>query len=376
MPTLHAICCRIVVALPMIGAVPGIERARVIELKSFHALGDGIADDSTAIVQWLATLTPGTIGKVEAGLYNFSVPLAILKPKVAIIGDAAYQTVFRYTGKPTSQDIFSVGDGKSPIWNTEIKGIRLTSQTKMTAGSMLHLQKVVRSIFEDIIIDGQDGAGNLWDGVWFDSIDFVRFEGFDARAQHEAFRINGALNHGAGADLFLRGGKVSGSSLALHVGGAFGGLYVDQFESVKNGHDLLVDTAIVDEGNRELFFGPTTTFDSAAEDSVLVNERKPNGGVFIQFSGTWMASGEKNGIHIAKDANCFVLYQGGTVFNFAQDGLVNESEKGRLFLNGTLFRENHQTAVASIKNSDRTQHATFFGNRSGDFRLLLATGGK
>ncbi|WP_204270711.1 hypothetical protein, partial [Escherichia coli] len=90
-----------------------------------------------------------------------------------------------------------------------------------------HIKRLNRSEFLDVIWDGQDGTGNLWNGVWFDQIDEDFVDGFEARGQNDALRVNGAVGSGPKAGLFLSHGKIAGSGVGIRQGGAFGGLAVD-----------------------------------------------------------------------------------------------------------------------------------------------------
>lgn len=76
------------------------------------------------------------------------------------------------------------------------------SKTRMTDGAAIHIKWVGRLVLRDVVADGQNGNGSLWNGFWFGQIDMVRLDGFEARAQNDAIRVSaeGAGNPGVQSD--------------------------------------------------------------------------------------------------------------------------------------------------------------------------------
>ena len=65
-------------------------------LKQFGAVGDGVADDTTAIVAFINALKAGPVrtGFVESGFYRITSPLPVLDAPVTIQGDNPQTTAF------------------------------------------------------------------------------------------------------------------------------------------------------------------------------------------------------------------------------------------------------------------------------------------
>ena len=342
-----------------------------IDLGSFGAVGDGIADDTAAIERWLNSLQEGKVASAPAGTFRFTRPLYISHDAITIRGAGLYQTVFMFAGESTTGDLITVGREDRVSKNLVLSDFRIMSKTKLKGGAALRLHNLGRSNLYNIVVDGQDGNGNLWNGIWFDGADFLVFKGFEARAQQDAIRICGAVGRGPKADLMMSDGKISGSRVGLRIGGAFGGLFVDQVDIIGNEQDVVIDTTLVAEGNREIFFGPTVAIDSPTRGAaVSVIDSLANREAFLQFSGTWLASGVASGIVINPSTNWIVAFQGGTIFNFRKDGIENFSTSSRLFINGTIIRHNEGFGLKSIQRKDVNINAYFIENGHGAFNKV------
>ena len=189
----------------------------VLNLRDFGAVGDGKADDTNAVRQWLGALTPGTRGYAPAGVYVIHSPLESATPRISIAGDGPYQTIFAYAGTDPNVDILTIEN----VVNWHISGLRITAFTRMTGGAAVHLKHFCRSMIDQVVIDGQDGTQNLWNGIWFDAVDMVTYRNFDISAQNDAVMVNGGLGRQPKADLMLAEGKIEGSQVGLRVGGGF-----------------------------------------------------------------------------------------------------------------------------------------------------------
>jgi len=181
--------------------------------------------------------------------------------------------------------------------------------------------------------------------------------------------VNGGLGSQPKADLMLEQGKIGGSQVGLLIGGAFGGLCVDQIDIIANGRNVVIDNSLAHEGNRELFFGPTAMIDSAKTGaSITLADTLAGSASWLEFSGTWIASGINDGFLIAPDVNWTVQFTGGNIFNFDRDGIHNESKNVHLISNGTIIRNNRGYGVQSlVPNDGISLNATYFSNGAGDY---------
>jgi Pectate lyase superfamily protein len=315
-------------------------------LKDFNAVGDGLSDDTIPMIKWLASAQPGTCLYAPPGTYAFSAPLSISTANIAIVGAGPYQTTFKYTGATSDVDLLYIGSPLQQTANVFLEGFKIQSASLMTKGAGLHLQGVVRSQLRDIVADGQDGNGFLCHGIWFDRVDFVRLDDFEARGSQDAIRVNGTVGSGPKADLYLTGGKIALSNVGIHIGGAFGGIIVDNSDIIENNTNVLVDTAIVNEENRELFFNSGCMVDSAVTgDGFLINDSLVTNGTL--YIGGWVASSAQNGIHV-EHWNGAISIESPTIFNCKEDGILIEDPASIVSIStSTLIRNNGGYGVNS-----------------------------
>jgi hypothetical protein len=309
--------------------------------EDFGAKGDGATDDAPALQAWLNALTTARSGFLPAKTYVFRSPLARSTGDFAIIGSGPYQSALSYDGTDTTVDLIKIGDS-SGIKNVHLSNFRIASRKTMTAGTALHLRLLQRSHLNNITIDGLDGNGNLWNGIWFNSVDQVTYSTFEIWAQNEGLICNGAVA-GPKAGLFVSGGfKISNCNVGVHVAGAFGGFYINDGDVINNGTNLLIDTANVAEGNREVFLGSNLSFDTATNITTanIVVDDSLVGGAYLNISGTWLSYGPAHGLWVKNWPNSHINFTGGTVFNHAKDGVRVEDGTAYVTLTGTALRYN------------------------------------
>jgi hypothetical protein len=308
--------------------------------KQFGAVCNGVADDATALQAWLTYIAANSLQGVGlAGTCIYKTALAVSSGNNwSIKGQGAHTTVFKYAGTNTSNDQITIGSGSADMTGVELSNFRVASTTVMTGGAGLHLERFNRSFINNLSLDGQDGNHALWHGIWFDRIDDVSFNNFELFCQADCMRVNGTVGAGAKADLFVSHGKISGGTVGLHVGGAFGGLYLSNTALIANGTNVVLDTALAAEGNREVFFGTGTAVDgSTTGNGIDVLDALALGGDLV-FTGVWISSNHFVGLNIT--TNGFnVTYSGGVIYNNGTDGL-KVTVSGTVAVTGTNFLNN------------------------------------
>lgn len=299
--------------------------AERVNLKDFGAVGDGSTDDTTAIQAWLAAITAGKVGYAPNGTYKFTSALSSAATRIAIIGDGPFQTVFKYAGASTTADLLTIGDGSTVISNHYLHGFRIASDTTMSSGNALRLRRMQRGSVSSIVIDGESGNKKLYHGIYFDEMAHIDLIDFEVHAQGDGIRCRGTAAGGQ-AGLMLFQGKVTGCAVGFRVGGGMGGVYADQVDIIGNGVNLLIDTTLQAEANREFIFGPAFALDSSTTGANLqISDTLATGSSSIQMNGTWVASSAQDGILIDANVAMNVLFTGGTLIANARDGIRNNS---------------------------------------------------
>jgi hypothetical protein len=282
--------------------------AEVLYAEDYGVVPD--AGDNTAPLQaFFAALqarTTGVKGVLPSGILRFTTPLPVLNGRQgwALAGSGQSVTWLHYTGADTTVDIMKL----TGCANFSLSGFTIDSGTVMTAGTGLHLDNCAHGCLTEIKLAGQSGTVhigsdgnmhyNLWNGFWFDKTDTVTLSNFEATAQNDAVRVNGGVGSTGGkAGLFIQFGKIMGAHIGLRVGGAFGGINVDNTDIIGNWNNLVVDQALAAESNREVFIGVNVSIDSSGAlgtptspgpsnpgggqigDNVVLND--PQGGFFV-----------------------------------------------------------------------------------------------
>lgn len=289
----------------VIGRTVQARLRETISAKDFGAVGNGVADDTAAINAFFAAVIAAKgNGYIPAGTYRFTSPLNIASAGEdwAIMGAGSAATRLIYDGANTTADIITLGSGAAEIARVKLGGFVLRSNTTMTAGIGLHLRKLVRSWLPDLVIDGQDGTGKFWHGIRFNGLDSVYWTRFEARAQKDAVQVNGLVGAQPKADLHISDYKIMSSDVGIRFGGAFGGFYTGPGSIAVCGDSVVIDTTLVAEANREVFFSDHIALDAPTRCNCVIDQ-SATADLRVNFpSGMWVASSGSHGIWIKNAA--------------------------------------------------------------------------
>ena len=345
----------------------------VLNVVDYGAVGDGTADDTVAINAALSAVTSGDAVYFPPGNYKITSQITFDKDNVCIFGDGSTQTIITYAGASTTNDIFLMGDGTNEFKNFAFKGLRITSSVTMTGGFTFNFRRMVRSYLYDIILEGQDGnvPPKLYGGLWFNGLDDVQLTQFRFALLNEGIRVNGIAGAGVPkAGLFVNNGKLTGGTIGIRVGGAFGGLYVDMTDVIAmSAAGVKIDTDIVAENNREIFLGQTCVIDSVSAGYGVHVTDALGGGQTLLMAGTWVASASSHGIFLNGATTYVVTMAGCQLFNNGGDGLRVDNTNPIVSISGSTIRNsggygiNGGVASNNVKISD----CQFLSNASGDF---------
>lgn len=309
------------------GAIGRTVQARLretISAKDFGAVGNGVADDTAALNAFFAAVIAAKgNGYIPAGTYRFTTPLNIASAGEdwAIMGAGSAATRLIYDGANTTADIVTLGNGTAEIARIKLGGFVLRSNTTMTAGIGLHLRKLVRSWLNDLVIDGQDGTGKFWHGIRFNGLDSVYWTRFEARAQKDAVQVNGLAGAQPKADLHISDYKIMSSDVGIRFGGAFGGFYTGPGSIAVCGDSVVIDTTLVAEANREVFFSDHIALDAPTRSNCVIDQAI-TAELRVNFpSGMWISSSGSHGIWI-KNADGAQISVNAYIYNIANaDGV-------------------------------------------------------
>jgi len=339
-----------------------LQTQSVYNVKAFGAVGDGTTDDTAAINAAETAAPTGACVYFPSGTYKITSTVTVIRQRACWVGDGPYQSVIM--GNFDTADILVFGNGSDELRGVHVSGLRVDSSVNRTAGTAIHAKKVCRSSFDNLIIAGQDGTSNLWDGIWFDRSDAVRFHDFEIDVQNDGLLVNGTAGTGPKAGLFVSNGKILNFTNGVVVGGAFGGLYLDFLDIIGGTNGLVIDQSLVAEQNREIFLGPNTTIDSCTGVGIKVDEAMNNGTLLL--TGTWLGS-NGIGLQFTSDAGSVVTtIAGGTIFNSTGDGIDISSANPKVVVMGTSIRNNGGWGIDNNAGATLFAIPYFLSNTSGD----------
>jgi len=343
--------------------------ADVVNVKDFGAVGNGVADDTAAIQAAIVATTTGKALFFPSGTYTFSTQLVFNTSKIGIIGEGSGTTFLKYTGANTTNDLIVVGDGITQIVNVNLSGFTLYSTTTMTGGFAIHLKKYCRSNVADIIVNGQDIAPvNVYSGIWFDGLDDVYLSTFRTFVQAEGVRVNGLIGVGQPkAGLMVEQGKITGGTIGVHIGGAFGGTYINNVDIIGATQEgILLDNSIAAETNRETFLG-VCSIDSTGSYGIRVVESFTSNQT-LNLTGTWVASSGNHGIFIQNAPGYKITASGCRIFNNNGDGIRTANNGSAFIVTGCSIANNTGYGVNGVINNSSMAIASnsFVSNALGD----------
>jgi hypothetical protein len=148
-------------------------------------------------------------------------------------------------------------------------------------------------------------------------------------------RVNGGIS-GPKADLFLDHYKIAGCDVGIRVGGAFGGMFFGNGDIINNGDNVVIDTTLVAEANREIIFDPSTTLDTASRCGIVIDQAIPNNTWVSVPAHTWIATCASHGIWI-KNANGSKIAIDAYLFNITGDGIRCDDASVFLEIGNPIF---------------------------------------
>lgn len=320
-----------------------VGRAR-FHVEEYGAVADSPTTDNAAaiIAAEVAAAAVNGIVVFKPGIYYFKSQIGGARNKLCWLGD---HTSLVYNGASTTIDLVLFGLDGTPYKEMLVRGISVRSLTNMTAGAAVRTPMVCRSLFDFDSIQGQDfyetnsNANYLYNGIYADQVDNVRFIARDAIAELNGFMIRGAIS-GPKADCWIDIRKIAYCTIGVLMGGAHGGLYLSSNTTlINNGQNLVANQSLQAETNRELIidgavFDVTT---NAAGGNIVLDDP---GALLVQINAAWICSGAGHALWVKQSAGK-VLVNGGRFFNNAGDAVRNAVGAGCVLLvNGCQIHDN------------------------------------
>ena len=349
-----------------------------LSLKACGAKGDGISDDTSAILTWVAMAGPGVDLIAPVGVYKFTSPVVFpVISGITVRGAGRNVTRFVYAGTSTTIDLFTVGDGSTSITGISMTGFGFDSTTNMTSGAALHIKfQQNGSEFKDIAFGKLNVSEKLWDGIWFDNTNVTNHTNFEyGGVKNEAIVISGSATADTGSDLFLDLGTIVNAKIGIHCAGGFGGLYIGSvlvFGGANADVGFLQDNARVSRGNREIIISNRAVFDNTNSYGMCINDPLSNGAIlnmegFITGIG-WSTHTIGTGIYVQSMPYGLVNIASLIIKDCYLHGIHVNDASTRVYVGDTaaIFRQGGYGVYCSVSTTNVRVKASMYDNTSGD----------
>lgn len=356
----------------------------ILLASQFGVVGDSVTDNVNAIntaLNALATLVNGALIFPAGTIKTSGCHVAPPSNNFSIYGQGD-ATLLLYVGANTNCNLWTLGRPGIVYRGVTFSNLRIDSQTPMTGGFALYANNLGSSRLDNVTLAGQTGSPNLYSGVWFDGFDDVKVEGLRilaGGAGGDGIRANGTTFAAAGLQLSSWGIVSANATLGVgvRVAGGAGGVYLNgPFDISLAGSSLVVDHSYNSACNREIFIG-NGSFDATTTGANVLISDTNNCGTFINFVGTWIASGASHAVHILHAPSMHVQFSGARIFNNAGDGVrVDEPAVGVNFYASTLQSNGgwciNQTVASFVQIGPDTSMLCTLGNINPTFPYLGA----
>ncbi|WLE59281.1 hypothetical protein GIY62_00820 [Burkholderia plantarii] len=302
-------------------------------LAECDGVGDGIADDTRPIQKWLVEAQEYPTIDAGPGIWTFETALSASINKLNIRGVGARGTEFRYTGTDTTIDMLTIGDGVVALGGLEMRGIKFTSDVRMTSGRALRIRKMQGgSRLHGLDFDDGQSNGNLWHALHLDNVNVCELVGSRIRAQKEGLMMNGVEEDDQASDVYVNGTVFLGCDIASHTGGGIGGVVHDYCLFYGNRINSAIDNALAARHNRELIYTPACELDGCTDYGLYVNDPLASGcnisfGAYVASAGQFNARAGQAGapapiginVRIENWRDSFLTVGAGQAFNSTDD---------------------------------------------------------
>jgi Pectate lyase superfamily protein len=352
-------------------------------LEDFGAIGDGIADDTVAIQNWLNTLTKDLPGHAPAGTYRFTATLTAPQlDYIAITGAGPQQTAFLYDGVSTTIDLFVIGNGVTNRKFWYLANFKVESVKVMTGGAGLRLRRLDNATIRDVVAGGLDGNGRLYNGYHFDGVHVVYMSGFNTKTGHDGIIVNG-VDAQSNANLYLlQGCSDFCVEAGLRCAGGFGGLFVDQVEFLGNKYGIVVDNTLnATSGNREILIGSNVVCDglqSATNKHGVWINNTIGANAHISING-FIGSSKEYGIFVENWSSSIVSIGANRIFNCLSHGVAIKDASAIVQIGAqTLIDTNAGNGINGVTAASTYTNVSFagkaFSNSLGNFSSNVIVG--
>lgn len=236
----------------------------------YGAVGDGVADDTTALNNFHAAVAAGRPGDYLNKSYRITAALnPIIGQNIQLTGQNA-QII--YTGASTSIDIFTVGTGAAQYSYASVNGLTIGSTTVMTGGYACRIRRIYK-VEIDIKCDDEAYGGKLYHGIYIDNCTLAYL------GQSRVYTGRYGVTASDTTELHFQSSFIKGlgdgvnttTGAGVLIAGGCGGVYFENLVQLLSGRGLIVDNSLSATENVH-FFGGGSAWDTNYLDNIYLND--------------------------------------------------------------------------------------------------------
>jgi hypothetical protein len=310
-------------------AIPPIQ---MLNAKDYGAVGDGSADDTTAIQNAINAAAALQAGRgrgvfLPAGIYKVTAALTILSSNFILAGESVGATVILADGSLTN-DTIQIGNGSGTYASIILRDFQIYASSSHTAGSFINVNKA-----NDVTIENFS-MNNPFTGI---TVQGASIKVYIRKGTLNAIRVTTGVGiqvtNGAAGDTYISDIIISNSPASMPAAG---------IQITQSGHFNITRCNITSctkglhlnpGASQDVTYGfvTDTLFDSCGSHGLHVNPTNASGRVrSMVFTGSWFAGSTANyGIEIGgvasstvngiRFSNCRILnnWQHGVLISYA-----------------------------------------------------------
>lgn len=260
---------------------------------NFGATGDGATDDTSSIQKALDALTENSSLFFPPGTYVITNTLIVpLLNNIKIHGNNSADTII--LNKSLNNSFFRIGGRNKKISNVHLSGFRFDAVNSMSNGYAIEFINVVSwGTLNDIKIGsyGITDTSNVYKGISFLNTNVTVLNNFQIQAIKSGIEIS-SFTDSIASDLYINNGFIAHTEKGIHVGGGFGGLYIDNTLIYGGKVGYYESNELTALSNREIFLSDTVCIDGCDQYLARFDERLSNS-AFIEFAAFLSGAGFK-----------------------------------------------------------------------------------
>jgi len=353
----------------------------IIDARSVGVKCDGTTDDAAAINAATSNLVNQAF-KLPAGTCVFKSQLTPSLLKSSFIGAGRGSTILLYEGSNTTQDLIYISGANSLQASfANIGGFSIYSNTTMTAGFAVHIQKSSYITLNDVTIGDPTvnavTSNLLYGGVWIDRPNLFMFENFSVQAKNDALAMSATgVTTNYQYDVFVTNGKLDLSGTGFHVGGGIDNVNADFVEITSNVNNFIDDNAITSYNNQEIYMGKNIVADQPQQYNYIINDSLCTTTYYgvVSIAGPITHSNLYDGIDVRNFPACQLIVSSPIITQNARDGIrIEDSSAIVTIAPETQINTNTGYGInALFTYSGLKTTGTLFNNTLGNYNSLIS----